>query len=433
MGCTANTNRIIKMKNNKSLLQSALLFLSFAALGQQSYLHQVIVLNEGPFGGPTSVGAYDPAGKNYQTFDQIDAAFASDVLVKDGFIYVAADSLLIKYDANTLQRLATQQVTGIRELAAWNSHILVSRADIAPLPSYFQAYHTQDLTLAYEITAISERSSQIEVVGDKAYMIVNGWGTVGKIAIIDLMGEQLEQEVDLGPEGLNPEALYRQQGNLYTVNAMDWTASSVSKYNISGSTVQNQSFYHQSACAGSAMYLNNLYFQPYTDTTGAAMNKSLGVINGGSLNLWDTLDVGRSIYGMGIDSMNATIYLGTTDYATYGTVYQYDFYGQALDSFDVEVSPGTFAFDVREVTGIQEQRTAVLTVGPNPFNYQITVQCGSGLDAIGIYDVQGRLLIQRGDVEPGPLAWDLSGLKPGMYTLTAVFHGKVESQLIIKQ
>ena len=180
---------------------------------------------------------------------------------------------------------------------------------------------------------------------------------------------------------------------------MDWTASSVSKYNISGSTVQNQSFYHQSACAGSAMYLNNLYFQPYTDTSGAAMNKSLGVINGSSLNLWDTLDVDRSIYGMGIDSMNATIYLGTTDYATYGTVYQYDFYGEALDSFDVEVSPGTFAFDVREATGIQEQRTAALTVGPNPFNDQVTVHCGSGVDAILIYDVQGRLLVERGDVQ----------------------------------
>ena len=421
------------MRKNKLLLLSTLLYLSITALGQQSYLHQVIVLNEGPFGGPATVGAYDPVGKNYQTFDQIDAAFASDVLVKDGFIYVAADSLLIKYDANTLQRLVTQQVTGIRELAVWNDHILVSRADISPLPSYFQAYHIQDLSLAYEITAVSERSSQIEVVGDKAYMIVNGWGTVGKIAIIDLMGEQLEQEVDLGPEGLNPEALYRQQGNLYTVNAMDWTASSVSKYNISGSTVQNQSFYHQSACAGSAMYLNNLYFQPYTDTTGAAMNKSLGVINGGSLNLWDTLDVGRSIYGMGIDSMNATIYLGTTDYATYGTVYQYDFYGQVLDSFDVEVSPGTFAFDVREVTGIQEHRTAVLTVGPNPFNDHVTVHCGSGVDAILIYDVQGRLLVERGYVEPGLFAWDLSGLERGTYTLTTLSNGILESQLIIKQ
>jgi len=390
-------------------------------------------LLQGPFGGPASVGTYDPIGKTYHTFDNIDAAFASDALVADGYIYVAADSQLIKYDADTYQRLEIQQVPGIRELAIWNDHILVSRADISPLSSYFQAYHASDLALAYELTAVSERSSQIEVVGDKAYVIVNGWGTVGKIAIIDLVGEQLETEIDLGPEGLNPEAIYRQQGNLYTVNAMDWTVSSVSKYNISGGTVQNQSFYHQSACAGSAMYLNNLYFQPYTDTTGAKMNKNLGVINGNSLNVWDTLNIDRSIYGMGIDSMNASIYLGTTDYSTYGRVYQYDFYGQPLDSFDVDVSPGTFAFDVREATGMEEQAQMYFTVGPNPFVDELTIKSEKGLDGVRIYDVQGRILLEIGSINSGNVALELDFLAPGLYTLTAISSGTVLSKRIIKQ
>lgn len=417
-----------------SLLLTGSITLLNSVYAQQSYLNQVIVLNEGPWGGPASVGAYDPITKIYQNFDVINASFASDVLVADGFIYVAADTLLIKYDADTYQRLAVQTVKGIRELAIWNDQILVSRADIAPLPSYFQVYLSSDLSFVYELSTVSERASEIEVIGDKAFMAVNGWGTVGKIAVIDLLNQVLETEVDLGIDGLNPEALYKQQGNIFTVNALDWSASSVSKYSISGNTVQNQKFYYQSACAGSAMYLNNIYFQPYTDTTGSALNKSLGVINGNSLSIWDTLGISQSIYGLGIDSMNAAIYIGTTDYTTYGKVYNYSFFGQLVDSFDVDISPGTFAFDVRSTSNISSRSNlAKIIVGPNPANKSIEISTSNYLDKIEIFDLFGRLVYQKEEVKAGIFTIDIQHLSSGLYTLKASEKNLSYTQIIARQ
>jgi len=337
----------------------------------QLTLHQVIVLNEGKFGGPVTIGTYNPSTKVYQNFDTLKVRFASDVKIDSKFIYVAADTLLVKYDLITKQKLNVQTVKGIRELAFWQNQILVTRATSSPLPSYFQVYDKNNLNFIYELTNISDRAAEVKVWKDTAYVAINGFGAVGKIALIDLKGQNLNREIDLGPDGLNPEAVFvsHVDGKIYTQNNLNWSDASITKYDGATSTFVNKRLNRSSSCSGSAFFLNNIYFQ----TSG---ENKIGVFSTGSLTVWDSLLVNKSLYGIGVDSMNAHIYLSETDYTTYGKVFIYDFFGLLVDTFNVNVSPGTFAFDVRDTsrTGISDINAAInLFVHPNPVIEELNI------------------------------------------------------------
>src|SRR5438128_4392090 len=99
------------MKRKITLSVFVLLAGCLAANAQNYYVHKVIVLNEGHYDYvnqvqtvPVTVGAYDPSMHVYAVFDTIqNARFASHVMIDGSSIYVAADSQLIRYDADSYQ------------------------------------------------------------------------------------------------------------------------------------------------------------------------------------------------------------------------------------------------------------------------------------------------------------------------------------------
>ena len=428
----ANTKQKTMKKTIKKMLLT-LTMLGAAQLGFAQYtLNQVIVLNEGTFGGPVTVGSYNPATQVYQNFDTLQAKFASDVIIDSGFIYVAADTLLVKYDLNTKQKLAVQTVKGIRELAIWKNQILVTRAQTNPLPSYFQVYNKSNLNFIYESTAVSERASEVKVWNDTAYVAVNGWGSVGKLAVVDLNAQSLNREIDLGPNGLNPEAVFKSNvnGKIYTVNNLNWTNSSVTKYDIASTGFVNTLMNRPSGCSGSSYYLNNVYFQ----TSG--QNK-IGVFSTTALSVWDSLLINKSLYGIGIDSANSHIYISETDYTTFGKVFIYDFFGALVDSFAVNVSPGTFAFDVRNTTGISENNVATnLFTYPNPVSDELHI---GFIDAqnekaiLTLTDVMGQEVYKKQINTNVPNTFSLNTLPQGIYFLKVETSTKKATKKIVKE
>ena len=89
----------------KTLLNLLFLFSSLS-LTCQNYLNQVLILNEGYYNStsqnmdyPVSIGSYNPETSEYTTLIEIDSVkFASDMIVDEDFLYVAADYKLLKYD-----------------------------------------------------------------------------------------------------------------------------------------------------------------------------------------------------------------------------------------------------------------------------------------------------------------------------------------------
>ncbi len=398
----------------------------------QYTLKQVIVLNEGPWGGPVTVGSYNPISKSYQNFDTLNARFATDVVIDSGFIYVAADTLLVKYDLNTKQKLAVQTVKGIREMAIWKNQILLTRAEVSPLPSYFQAYDKNNLNLIYNLSTVSERCAEVKVMNDTAYVAVNGWGSVGKLAVIDLNGQTEKREIDLGVNGLNPEAVYvsKVNGKILTQNNLDWSDGSVTKYDVSTNSFVNTRLNRSSGCSSSGYYLNNLYFQ-------ASNENKIGVFSATANSVWDSLLINKSIYSIGIDSVNARIYVGTTDYVSSGKVFSYDFFGALVDSFAVDISPSTFAFDVQNTTGISENNfDSHLLIYPNPVTDNLNIgfiDAENEKATLTLTDVLGREIFQKQISTNIPTAISLNEISKGIYFLKVKTENKSASKKIVKQ
>lgn len=408
-------------------IASALAVCTTNVVYAQAYkLNQVIILNDGnrtvvPNGTYATVGSFNPSTNVYRTFDTIKGAnFGSHVLIDSGYIYVGADSLLIKYDLNTKAKIATQTVPGIREMAVWGNQILVTCGATFPLTSYFQAYNKSNLKLIYQDPTVSSAAQGIQVSHDSAYIAINdfGSGTVGKIGVVDLKAQKEKHEIDLGANGLNPYEVEIEPASqeMFTVNDLNWTNSTVTQYTPSSATFADYSLNLTSGCTGSVYYQGNIYFQAGNDA-------NIGLYNTTSHKVWDSLKINKYIYGMGIDSADGYIYLGQTDYATYGSVLVYDLFGNLKDSIPVDVGPGNFAFDMRSTTGVAPSVAAItnLQVYPNPSNGEVHVNFTGtykGTASLFMTDVLGRVVYQSQVNTGSPIVLSVSGLTNGVYFLT---------------
>ena len=125
------------------------LCLIYQGVMAQNVVNQVLLLNEGRFDyatgeieTPVTIGSYDPVTSIYSVVDTIEGArFASDIIIDGDYFYVAADTQLLKYDLNTYELLASQSVTGVRNILIVNDNLFVSRGEYGiSFNSYFQIY-----------------------------------------------------------------------------------------------------------------------------------------------------------------------------------------------------------------------------------------------------------------------------------------------------
>jgi len=433
----------MKQKIYTSLLAIAIIVTAQLSHAQApNYLNQVVVLTQGYYDYtgdsvviPATIGSYNPATKSYQNFDTLpQVRFANDVIIDSGYIYVAADSLLIKYDLNTKQKIATQVVQGIREIAIWGDEILATRGQYYALSSYFQAFDKNTLTHLYDVN-VSYATEGIKVLNDTAYVAVNNFGTgdIGYIAVIDLKNQTENREINLGSTGYDPYDVEVEQTNntVYTVNDLNYDSTSITKYTpLTGAyvtTVVNRS----SPCNGSTYYFNNIYYQ-------SGLDNNIQVFRTSQLSVWDSLPINKSIAGIGPDSVHGYLYIGNTDYRTFGKAFIYNLYGGVIDSFNTGVDPGNFAFDVRSNTGINpiSSFAANLLIYPNPVADNLHLALLDSKDAqanITLFDILGqqvyRQLIPTNASEVVPM----NSLSPGIYFLKTETNSGELTKKIVKE
>ena len=197
----------------------------------QDYVNQVLVLNEGYFDytlnqsiEPVTIGSYDPVLQTYIVVDTIQGArFASDLIIDGDYFYVAADNMIYKYNKVSYVLVATESVPGVRNLAVWNDKILATRGDYDNVTfqpilfnSYLQIFNKTDLSFYLEIDTISGpkwATQNLIIQNDKAYIAINNayeWGNEkGFIGILDMNSFSYINEIDLGPNGKNPDNMMR--------------------------------------------------------------------------------------------------------------------------------------------------------------------------------------------------------------------------------
>jgi hypothetical protein len=396
------------------------LSLSLTALVQaQNYVHQALILNEGYFDyqtnqiiEPVTIGSYNPENQTYQIVDTLEGMrFGSDVIIDGNFYYVAADSKIFKMDLNTHQEVASVSCPGVRNLGIYQNKLVATRGEyLTSYSSYLHIYDANTLSLIQAIDTVQGpkwATQNIIIDGPSAYIAVNNgyeWGNEkGLIGKLDLSNLSYGNEVDLGPDGKNPDNLLKSGAFLYTVNNKDWSGASVSKVALDGtsnSTLNLPSV--GTGCGTSALRDDKLVYQISMETSLIEFDINLmntnGPLAGHSLNY----------YELAQEPVSGQLYTSETDFFSFGKIHIFDDNNTELSNFNVGISPGTIVFDVRSSAGIAAIENTI-TIYPNPAVDFLNVS----IDGVKrVYDLTGKLLI-----ESSATSLDISALNQGIYLL----------------
>jgi hypothetical protein len=386
----------------------------------QSYLHQVLILNEGYYDynsativTPVTVGSYNPSTQTYQEVSTIsNMRFASDLVIDGNAYYVAADSKILKYDLNGHQVIAEVNCPGVRNLAVSQGKLIATRGEYLTMyDSYVHVYDATSLQLIQAIDTVTGpkwAAQNIAIIGDNAYIAVNNgyeWGNEkGIVGALDLTTLTYGNEIDLGPDGKNPDNLMVYNGKLYTVNNKDWSGSSVSEISLVSGVANTVNLANAgTGCGTSALRDDQLVYQISMETTLNAFDLSVMNTTGPVVGHQTTY------YELAQEPVSSNFYCSETDFFSFGTVHIFDGTNTEISQFVVSTSPGTVVFDVRPSVGLTELPES-LTLYPNPANEVVTVnQAGEKL----VYALDGTLLLSS-----NAQTVNISSLSQGMYVIS---------------
>lgn len=427
------------------LLMPCVIAIAFAPNAfAQAYIHQVLVLNEGYYNfqtnqieTPVTVGSYDPVSNVYTTVNTLEGArFASDLKVAGDFYYVAADNQLLKFDRNTHVEVASQTVPGIRKIAVSDALIVVTRGEyLVSFDAYVQFFDPETLALAGELTTtesgILYPSEGVLIVDDKAYIAINNGfdfgNEVGELAVVNLTDYTVENIYNLGPDGKNPDNLMFDGEMLYTLNNKDFSGSSVSTLALSGAglTTTNLSAV-SSGCGTSALFEDAILYQELGNT-------QVGKFDPVSQSTVALNEFGKVFYGMAADPTGPFLYAAETDYVTFGAIFIYDAAGNVLGSFEVGVSPGNIAFDVRNVNDVDETKAELtaLAVFPNPATAMLTLRTDLLWNTCEVTDARGNKVLHR--AANGDQTLSVQELPAGVYVLRLYGENGTAVERFVKQ
>lgn len=201
---------------------------------------KLIFVNGGIFGSATNkttLNAYDLATKTTETLATFNSNSVQDLAVDGAYAYVLAENYLSRVNISTgkivaqkyLQdKTARDDASGDSQnglgagIAVYKNWILLTRQNsvAAPQDGYnIRVYNKTDLSLVKKLT-VSEQATDIAVVGDKAYAVINGGyaGTTSSMAVIDLLSPTLElTEIPMGENALNVSTIIPRNDTLFCI------------------------------------------------------------------------------------------------------------------------------------------------------------------------------------------------------------------------
>ena len=420
----------------KKIITLIAIGLSLNTLAQ--HLQQVLILNEGYFDytnnvsvEPVKIGSYDVSNNTYNTVNTLSGArFASDMIIGDGHYYVAADSVIYKFNLNTHQEEARVTCAGVRNLAIHNDKLIVTRGDydnttFMPIffESYLKVYNSSDLTLHadFDTTNGPQYASQNILIPEfsssfnKAFILINNayeWGNEkGLVGILDLSSMTYEGEIDLGANGINPDNIMYHNGFIYTVNNKDWTGASISKIDVNAMTLSstNNISTASTGCGTSCLKEGNIVYQISQDSNLIEYD-IINMSNIGPISNYNT-----NFYALAVDPTSGHLFASNTDFYSYGKIQIYDLMNNYIDQFFTDITPGKIVFDVRFNTGIVEDVNQV-SIYPNPSSDKLYIN-GLSNGTYEAFNILGEK-VMSGKFSHITSDLDISTLKNGKYILT---------------
>ena len=142
--------------------------------------------------------------------------------------------------------------------------------------------------------------------------------------------------------------------------------------------------------------------------------------------------IARSFYGLGYDPVLNEIYgSDAVDFVQQGWVYRYASTGSVIDSFQVGIIPGSFAFQ-QNTLSINNSNVAEISVYPNPTNGRFFINSSHNIKTILVRNVLGAV-IKSISINNLSEVIDLNGFDKGIYMVDIETEYEIISKKLILQ
>ncbi|HKK10687.1 MAG TPA: hypothetical protein VJ939_07600, partial [Bacteroidales bacterium] len=323
----------------KNLLFFVLAVVHLAAFSQNQELSKTIVVSGGNYSNPNehvAVGYFDQDPGDYHVFDSIYTQSVQSSLVDANRLFVTAGDSIVSYDLETFERLAAASFEGLNHLAVSGNKLLVTRQYPVTTESLL-ILDKQTLELS-TLIELSGEAAGMAIDGDSAYVAVPGaWGTSnGRIAVVDLSGETLSREINLGTEAQGTKELFIRNFTLYAVNThfSDYEANtfSVTALDLFSGTFETDilegdyyGYYGNSVMTDSAIVIP-------VSSGMASYNVFSQEADPGFMSIVPS--------AVAFDHVDGQYHITTSDYSTYGDYQVYNQNGETVSqTFETGISP----------------------------------------------------------------------------------------------
>ncbi len=327
-----------------------ILFLVAQNLYSQDGINQVIVANGGQFGNPleqTNLAAYDPISMDYNVFDTLPVNSVQHIIIDGDFLYVAAQSVIAKYDLDSYERLALVDFPGVgaHQLALYQDKLFATNS-YGQTSDNLYVFDANTLTLLDTVQEITSPWGTMVIANNKLFIGQNLQGntdacppfgcfndTLGFIAEVDLISNQLIQNIAVNNNGMETGRLVTDGFNVYCLNEV---SNSVTTYNISSGQSNTQIInadIRTSRYRNEVHVINGKIIAPFNDGIGA-LSVDLDTI----IPVLDTL-----VTAFAFDYLNDIFYITATNFFSYINGYAFSGAGEYLYDFPVGFAPEAIA------------------------------------------------------------------------------------------
>ena len=385
---------------------------------QHMVVNQVIVGSGGVFGDPAdnvTLASYNPDNGFTTGFGSIDTQSIQDVVIDNGFAYVAAQDSIAKFDLDSYEKVAIVAATGVNRLLV-NGDVLLASFQFPVTENFVRVFSTDDLSFISNVSDVSDESAGLLVNGNLAYVAVpGGWAsTVGKIAIIDLSDYSLVDEINFNELGVGVYDLFYYNGQVMSVCRTPWGGSHGNILAMNSLGSHTDVYLIEQVLGKMVGEVDGLLFN--------VMNGGVGIIDLQDFSVADSAFIAApslTISGVAMDTIDGNFYIATTDYFSTGIGAIYNALGIEIGNFDAGVSPDAIAMDYRDNTGIVDLLSEnKINLYPNPASDVITIKTVDGINAniFNVLDISGRIILRgSADLMSGSANINISTLESGLY------------------
>ncbi len=406
---------------------------SLNSSAQNSYVNQVIVGSGGNFSNPDEhvmLSTYNPSDESTTFFGEVFTQSIQDIVISGEFAYIAAQDSIVKINIDNFSKVLAVEAIGVNQLLV-HENVVFATFQYPATDNFVQVFSANNLEHITNIANIADESAGMVIVDDNLYVAVpGGWtSTTGAIAIINLDEYLLITQIQLGTEGIGVFDLFVSDGKIMSVNRTPYmgTTGYISTMSVMGSQVSSNII--NEVIGKYAGVQNNILY--------TVMNNGIGAINLSDFSVIDNSivdPINNTIAAVELDTVNQNFYVTSTDYFSMGDGTVYDMAGEAIGTFEANISPDALAIDYRDNTSVSENDLIISTVYPNPASHTINID--SELTSISKYkilDITGRIVKKNSINEiSGNFSVNISDLNSGVYIIQLANENSVSSTRFIK-